>query len=142
MVLCLVDFDHHRYHRNQDDGDNQILEVMFHPGQVAEKVAAKKKQRHPKSAAHNVVINELGVVHLADTGDEGGKCPHDRHETSQDNRRPTVFIIKGLRFMEIFLLQQSVVALKNLRADEVTDPIVDRIPKDCGTDQHNKQPQD
>src|SRR5512140_1099135 len=60
----------HRHHRDQHDGDHNQGKVLANERNVPEEVSSKREERRPDDAAEDVVGDEGGIRHLANTGDE------------------------------------------------------------------------
>jgi len=104
----------HRHHRDQNDRDDNQREVLLDKLVVAEPVAAENKHRDPGNAAHDVVDDELGVVHRPDAGHKRRERPHDRHEASDNDRLAAVFLVEGVRAIEMLLLEEAEIAAERL----------------------------
>ena len=94
---------------------------------VAEKVAAKGEDNCPEQAAKQVVENKLSIVHCPHTGDKGGEGADNRYKTSQYHRFAAVLRIETLSLLQIFPFEQPVILLKNAWADQIANPIINRV---------------
>src|SRR5262249_59250265 len=99
---------------------------------VAEEVAAEDEQPDPGDSADDVVGDEACIRHAADAGDEGCEGTNDRHEARDDDRLAAVLFVELVRALEILAFQKSDVLLKDARADQMPNPVVDGVAADGG----------
>jgi hypothetical protein len=70
----------------------------------------------------------MEVFHPADARHEGHECPDDGYEARQYDRFTPMFFVKFMRAFQVFFIEQPHVLIgEYLRANLVSDPIIDII---------------
>ena len=132
-------FHHHRQDGNYDDRDDDQREILFDEGDVAEEISGDHAEGNPENGSADAEGQEARIVHGADTGHEGCEGAEDRHEAGDDDRDSAVLFIEGMSLVQIFPLEPARILLKNLRADETTNPVVGRISANRSRIQHRQK---
>lgn len=145
-VLCASCFDKFPRERNDaddDDGDDDDAEVLLNNGDVAKVVTAPNKERDPRDAADDVVLEKGGVVHFANACDEGCEGADDGDEACEDDCFFAVLGEKGVGAVKvIFAKEKAVVFGEHCRSELVADEVVEGIAKDCGKDEEQPKEED
>ncbi len=132
--------DEARNHRNDDDDHDDESEILLDDGDVAEEIAPQNEENDPADSPDDVIGDESPVGHPSDAGHEGGKRPDDRHKPGDDDGLASMLFIKRMGPVQVLLLEESrFFLMKNLGADIVPDPVIDRIPQDgCRNEQRDE----
>src|SRR5260370_12032217 len=89
-------FHNHGDHRNQNDQQYHLLQVLLHDRDTAQQIAEHGHAEHPSDPTEYVEGNEAGVVHPSYTGDEGSERTDDGHESRVDDGLAAVLFVEGV----------------------------------------------
>ncbi len=127
--------------RNNNNGENDNRKITFDERNISEKVPPPDKRINPKYPPKDAKANETPEGHLTDTGHERGKGANNGNEAGNNNRLATVFFVKMLGSVQIFLFKKTnIFSMKNLRAHEMTDRIIGQISRYGSHGQKHEQP--
>jgi hypothetical protein len=116
-----------------DDQHDRFFNVLFDEWDLSKEVAEQTHADDPANPSHNVESEELAVVHLRNAGDNGSKGPGERHETSQDNSDPAVFVVKRLCGEQTLAIEKPRLrAIIQCCASLLPDVITRRVANDRG----------
>ena len=134
------DFHDHWDDGNKDDSQNDDLEVLFDPGQSAEKMPGCYAKPHPERRPDNAEGQKLRIRHVAHPGDKRGERPDNRHKPGQDNRLDAILLKEVLGFLEIAPVEDTAfLMLKQLPTEESPDGIVDIVANQSRTKEERIQ---
>src|SRR5450759_2310193 len=121
--MCIRD-SHYRH--------NHYRKIIFYSGYIAEKVTTQDKHTNPGNTTGDVIQDEFGVAHRANTGNKWGKCANDGYEAGNNNSFATMFFIKLICFYEVFFFKKTAVRkMKHFGTDKMTNEIINRIARNC-----------
>jgi len=129
-------FRQHGDQGNEDDRDHEEFQVIFYKRYVAEEKPGKDEQCHPGHAADDVITDERKVVHPPDPGHERRESADERHEPGDHDGLFAVAVKKRLCPVQVFALDK---AGKDLFAEKVSDPVINRVAEDCGQGENKEQ---
>lgn len=70
-------------------------------------------------------MHKTGVLHGANTSDEGSESANDGDETSKKNGFATVFFEELLSFVNVFLVDERDIGVVNdFLSEKMTDPVI------------------
>ena len=109
---------------------------------VAEEIAERHDQHHPKRRTADVVSLEPGQCHFRYASHERRKGAQHRHEARQHHGDAAVFFIELVRLFQGILIEPAIVVREHLVPDVAADKVVERVAADCGCDQQQHQQAD
>lgn len=138
----LDDLDDDRQDAHDDNENENDLDVFLHELDIAEEVAGERDEPGPQHGTDGTEGEEATEVHAADAGDGRDKRAHDRHEPSEDDRACAVLLEEGMRFVDVFALEEPGVRLsKHCGAHLVANPIAHDVAEDRdGDKQRDRSP--
>ena len=95
---------HARQYGQDYYGEYHQREVVFNERHVSKIETAVNESRDPDYTAGYVIDQEMEIVHLAYSGDEGREGPDYRHKTGEYYRAAAVFFEKAVRLVYVFFL--------------------------------------
>lgn len=135
---CLPPFNDHWQNRNQNNGDDHQLKILFHEFKSTKEITKQGKGQHPRDAADNVIGDEITIRHLADARHERSERAHDGYETRQEDRLAAMLFKEVMCFIKVFFFDPLDVV--GALAKIMTDGVINRIAKNGSADhQQNKK---
>ena len=119
-------FLRHDQHHDIDNNPGEYMETM--EAGDAKEISAKGEECRPYQPAKNIVTDEMPVGHFTNTGNERRKSTDDGDETRQKNGDDAVFLVKGMRFFQVFPLEQLWIAGESFRANILADMVIYSVP--------------
>src|SRR5262249_20344232 len=111
-------------------------EVPLHQGLITEVIPSEDKEGGPQESTQEVIRHKAPIGHAPDAGNKGRKGTDNGDEAGEHNRLPSVALVELMRAVKMLPLEETVLAVKGLWADEVANTVVHRIA------QHGCQPQE
>jgi len=133
------DFQHGGDKRDEDDGEDHQLEVLFHEGNIAKEVAHEGEDRHPGNPAHHVIGDETAVLHGAHSGHKRCEGADDGDEAGQDNGLTAVLLVEFLGAVQVLFLEELDIPAESPLANKSADGVVNGISQHRGQGQQAKK---
>ena len=95
-------------------------------------MTGKQHQKYPGHTANNIIIHEFLLIHLHNSGHNGGKSADDGQKPGKYNGLSAMFIIKSFRIVEMFLLEEEIIfSLKKVVSAFFPKPISGHISQNA-----------
>lgn len=120
-------FNQHWQERKHDNRQNNHRKSLLHKFQASKEIPSIHKKQGPEQGSNNIKGNELFILHLSYARYKRRKGSHNRNKSCVDDRFPSVFIVKVLRFFEMFFFDSLVFSAEDLWSEKFPDFVVDRI---------------
>src|SRR5690606_4422452 len=89
------ELDHRGQHRENDDREDHVVELLLDDGHVPEGVAERQKADDPSERTCHVEDSEAAVAHASDASDEGSEGTNDGDEAGKNDRLTTVLLVEA-----------------------------------------------
>ena len=134
--------DEHRYHRDEDDQQQDRFDVVLDEVDLAEEVAERSDSHAPEQSSDDVVGDEGAVVHLRRARHDRDEGPDDRDEPGEHHRLRAVLLEELRRPVHVFATEEPAVgAVEQGRAELPADRVADLVTGDRGDrDRHQQDP--
>ena len=114
--------------------------MPFYQGLITEVIPSKDKEDRPQESTQDVIGHKSPIGHVSNAGNKGRKGTDDGDEACEHNRLPPVSLVELMRAVKMLPLEETVLAVKGPRADEVANAVVHRIAKHGCETQEQKEP--
>ena len=105
--------------------EKEFIEVM--PGE--------QHGNGPGNTSDNIKEHELFLIHANNAGNDGCKSPDNGQKPCKDDGPATMFIIKFLRRIKMFLFkEESILSLEKIGSAFCTEPITTVLPSTPAND--------
>src|SRR4029450_9832380 len=100
----------------------------------------RRKRGLATGAPQDVIRHKSSIGHAADAGNKGSKGAYDGDEACEHNRLPPMSLVELMRAVKMLTLEETVLAVKGPRTDEVANAVIDRIAQHGCDKQEQKEP--
>src|SRR5262245_3479268 len=117
-----------RNHRENNDGHDDQLKILFHKLVLAQHVAGSDDSHRPDEPADHVVRQKPRVVHAADAGDKRSERADDGQKAGQDDRLPAMPLEEPLGIDQMLSIEPAHdLARQHLWPDPFADVVINRV---------------
>src|SRR6266542_834811 len=135
--------DQARQDRHEYDDHDHDLDVVLHPGKLAQVIPDQGHRDDPQQSAEDVEGQEAAVLHLPHAGHDRRERADDRHEAGDDDRLAAVLLVEIVSAPQMRGIEETGAGtVEQSRTGLSPDPVADRVAEDGGGHQENVQPPD